>query len=510
MAGAASPASTSTGPLRFIRNLADLPYRPTRPDRPFGSVDDLCNYITGNLRRGAAQTQQPPQRGRGRQLEHRQLRAAISAFDGYIRKELGPASNFSFIDDVLPHVWSSAQRGAGAPLNNAAPGSATSEPSLDSFESMTMEDLVLPAGTSAQRTFSARSLHSLLSNAFLLNLNDYGHWLETGDISLEHVYNTYDPVGYQRILCLLQYFYHTATHPDADRDLDTRRVVFERISYTAAEPTAVARGEDPATPIPAASVRVIADRMESPRAGAFVDFANKRLHIHTIIPSATQEEVLFSACPEAFASILLYETLKGTEVAVIRGVRRYAAYTGYLGTFQFAGAFPDAHAATAVETILAVDATESAHFALSVVRRDVDKAVQAFAAFLCAATAATDGGDASLARRSISTGHWGCGVFGGDKAHKFLQQVVAFARALALARAQGQSGDYPTADGPVLYYAAFGEGEWERRFKAWLATIEAKKMTVGQLEDILYAYRSRRQDGEFSDYLDAALIRESA
>ena len=33
---------------------------------------------------------------------------------------------------------------------------------------------------------------------------------------------------------------------------------------------------------------------------AFVDFANQDLHIHCVIPSATQEEVLFSCCPEAF------------------------------------------------------------------------------------------------------------------------------------------------------------------------------------------------------------------
>ncbi|KAI9366772.1 hypothetical protein DFJ73DRAFT_805443 [Zopfochytrium polystomum] len=242
--------------------------------------------------------------------------------------------------------------------------------------------------------------------------------------------------------------------------------------------------------------------MESPRAGAFVDFANKRLHIHKIIPSATQEEVLFSACPEAFASILLFDTLKRTEVAVIRGVRRYVEYTGYLGTFQFAGGFPDAHAAAAVETILAVDATESAHFLPDVVRTDVDKAVQAFVAFLSASSGDKYG---SFARRSISTGHWGCGVFGGDKAHKFLQQVIGFARAVSLTSQGDGSGD----DEPVLYYAAFGEGEWEGRFKAWLATMDAKKMTVGQLEEILYAYRSRRLDGEFSDYLDAALNKEN-
>lgn len=37
--------------------------------------------------------------------------------------------------------------------------------------------------------------------------------------------------------------------------------------------------------------------------GAFTDFANKRLQIHRIIPSCTQEEVLFSCCSELFVTL---------------------------------------------------------------------------------------------------------------------------------------------------------------------------------------------------------------
>ena len=49
--------------------------------------------------------------------------------------------------------------------------------------------------------------------------------------------------------------------------------------------------------------------MEEPEAEAFVDFANRDLHIHQVIPSATQEEVLFSCCPEAFPGTLPFSPL---------------------------------------------------------------------------------------------------------------------------------------------------------------------------------------------------------
>ena len=74
--------------------------------------------------------------------------------------------------------------------------------------------------------------------------------------------------------------------------------------------------------------------------------------------------------------------------------------------------------------------------------RDVRKAYASFAALAAAtragagaaaattaggAAATAAGGDAATAAPAalVSTGRWGCGVFGGVPAHKFLQQVTS-------------------------------------------------------------------------------------
>eukprot|EP00658_Telonema_sp_P-2_P017709 TRINITY_DN16902_c0_g1_i1.p1 TRINITY_DN16902_c0_g1~~TRINITY_DN16902_c0_g1_i1.p1 ORF type:complete len:195 (-),score=52.99 TRINITY_DN16902_c0_g1_i1:106-690(-) len=82
-------------------------------------------------------------------------------------------------------------------------------------------------------------------------------------------------------------------------------------------------------------------RMEDVKlADAIVDFANKQPSLGEVIPSATQEELLFSIKPEAMLSMVLYEELEPTEVGIVHGAQRYCNYTGYMDTFRFHSPFP--------------------------------------------------------------------------------------------------------------------------------------------------------------------------
>lgn len=67
---------------------------------------------------------------------------------------------------------------------------------------------------------------------------------------------------------------------------------------------------------------------------AVVDFANKQLHIGKVIPSCTQEEVMFSVRPEAYLGIPLCATMEADEVITIRGARQVCDYTGYGSGFR--------------------------------------------------------------------------------------------------------------------------------------------------------------------------------
>jgi len=154
-------------------------------------------------------------------------------------------------------------------------------------------------------------------------------------------------------------------------------------------------------------VNVSTEGMESSDAPYFVDFANKFIHIGCIIPSMTQEEVLFSVCPEAFVSMLICQKLGKREVVIIKNVRRYCSYSGYQYSFKFTGFYEDYN----IFNILIIDACFENHFSKRNIDRDINKAYLGF--LMC--------------QSKISTGHWGCGAFGGEKVSKFLQQLIAAA-----------------------------------------------------------------------------------
>ncbi|KXS15314.1 hypothetical protein M427DRAFT_155480 [Gonapodya prolifera JEL478] len=288
------------------------------------------------------------------------------------KQQDGEPKRFSFFKDLLAFIWDAA---------------------LDERIPESLEDAGL----------SIRSLVHLLSNALLLNVTVFRSG-RFANIDLYHLLAVdHDEVGKERTLCLLAYlFYVYAANPS---DLDTRVITFERVSYPE---TSLDDSFAPPAPLPSpSSISISAASMESLHADAFFDFANKRVHIHRIIASCTQEEVLFTACPESGG--------------LVRGVRRFCSYTGYMDTFQFVDVDP-AERHPDPFTILIADACYSEH---------------------C------------------------CGVFGGDKAHKFLQQIVAFGRLMSEmgGREQEQGIEFPL----VMHYSELNKkGVSCAQLEAWI------------------------------------------
>ena len=108
-----------------------------------------------------------------------------------------------------------------------------------------------------------------------------------------------------------------------------------------------------------------------------------------------------------------------------------SSYSGYLDSFEYTGPWVSGGGAMGsdVQNILTIDACTHSHFSESQVIRDVQKAVLAFS---CCEPG-----------QVISTGRWGCGVFGGTPAHKFAQQLVA----AAMSGAALQFSTFGTPDG---------------------------------------------------------------
>ena len=164
--------------------------------------------------------------------------------------------DFNFYNDLLPTIaqWAS-----------------------DHTQSKSVEPL--QAGRTASIAYTAAQARYILANAFFLNtIPGYGN------IDLNSLYHSLsDHLSIARIRCLIEYFRLSL------QENDNRQISIERYSYAEELPD----WSQQTVPIESSKIRIYAGRMEDANeAQGFVDFANKRIHIHRIIPSATQEEVL--------------------------------------------------------------------------------------------------------------------------------------------------------------------------------------------------------------------------
>jgi poly(ADP-ribose) glycohydrolase len=283
---------------------------------------------------------------------------------------------------------------------------------------------------------SRASAHWLLGNALLLNVRrDVASHTRLDFAQLFQARSS--RVAVQRILCLLHYL---AVDPTEEL------VVFSRCSFDL-------RSLDLTAPLHFDNV-LLHDKSMETQGGAFVDFANNLVHIGEVIPSATQEEVLFSCCPELFALLVACEPLGESDVIVVENVRRFVRCSGYRESFQCDG--PEN--AINVHAVLIMDAQELNHFRRS--RHDLAKACAAFS---------------NCKSVEISTGPWGCGVFGGNKVHKFLLQAIAAHVA-----------------GKTLQYSFFGSSAEVKELEEVKSRLRGR--TIGSLLDVIESYASFQEE----------------
>ena len=276
------------------------------------------------------------------------------------------------------------------------------------------------------RSLTALECRGVLANAFLGNVCDTlapqksphnrGGLCFRG--LLQDAANPRASLGLHKLVALLTYFDHGQR---ASRE-DARRVVqWEHVRCPSADEMAerlrgctntVLRPESEVVP---PTIRLHAGVMEDvPEATGFVNFANAHFGYGRFIPSCTQEEILQVCCPEFNVGLLFIGCMRDDEVVVVRRCRRFAQYTGYGDSFTCTGAA----VRDTMCDILTLDACTARHYSRDAVLRDVAKAYTAFAVH----REELEGADAHAL---VSTGKWGCGVFGGDVAHKCLQQALA-------------------------------------------------------------------------------------
>ena len=187
--------------------------------------------------------------------------------------------------------------------------------------------------------------------------------------------------------------------------------------------------------------------------------------------------VVVSCCPEAFVAILLCEQLQYDEVVLLRGCKRFVDYSGYGDTFRYREHWHEQNPSY-IQDILVIDACFSNQFSQKNIDRDLGKAWTAFE---------------KSNNEIIVTGHWGCGIFGGDLTFKFLQQICV---ATVL-------GDRFKR----LDYSVYGDEALALKFNQLLESLEKKNKTVADVYEMMGAFRKTGNEiairASFSDYVDA-------
>lgn len=81
------------------------------------------------------------------------------------------------------------------------------------------------------------------------------------------------------------------------------------------------------------------------------------------------------------------------------------------------------------------------------------------------------------AGKCISTGLWGCGIFGGNYVLKFIQQIMA-----------------SSATQTKLCFSTFGSADIENELQHLLGEIQSSKVTVGELFTILCSFSKTKNN----------------
>uniref|UniRef100_A0A6B2L698 PARG catalytic Macro domain-containing protein n=1 Tax=Arcella intermedia TaxID=1963864 RepID=A0A6B2L698_9EUKA len=200
------------------------------------------------------------------------------------------------------------------------------------------------------------------------------------------------------------------------------------------------------------------------------DFANKSIGGGVLHGGNVQEEILFVIKPECLVSMLFCEVMDIDEAIIITGAEQFSKYSGYGGTMRFEGEFQnttetfrDEEGRTFIKnSIVAFDALMAYgtnQFDVKMMQRDINKAYIALK------------GEKKTPNEYFVTGNWGCGVFGGDKELKAVQQMIA-----------------SSEEGINLVYSAFTQEKFKIRLEAFVKFLQSHKVTVGQLYNNLLTY----------------------
>jgi len=203
-----------------------------------------------------------------------------------------------------------------------------------------------------------------------------------------------------------------------------------------------------------------------------------------------QEEIRFVLNPELIVSRLFTSEIEDNEAVIIKGAERFSVYRGYSDNFEWAGDYEDKSKLDELgrrdTTIVAMDAVQlkkpKKQYSPQLLERELNKAYCGF-----------HDPRATPPLPAVATGHWGCGVFGGDRYLKsILQQMAA-----------------TVARRDVAYFT-FSDDEFGDKLAKMVASLKEKHITIRDLFQAFREFNALQSDSkstlEVFDYLEVRFL----
>ncbi|CAK69828.1 unnamed protein product (macronuclear) [Paramecium tetraurelia] len=168
------------------------------------------------------------------------------------------------------------------------------------------------------------------------------------------------------------------------------------------------------------SINVTNQRNEDQKNSTVVDFADQNIGGLTLDSyNCAQEEILMLIFPEALVTMIFIPPMKDNEAVLITNLKKFSKYSGYEQSFICK---EQEDLEKNFFNMLAIDAKPFSRNIAQFKKQNLDREIRKCYSGFSLALKYQPNND-------ISTGRWGCGIFGGNQYLKTMIQLICFAQA---------------------------------------------------------------------------------
>lgn len=317
----------------------------------------------------------------------------------------------------------------------------------------------------ASITMNQQQAACLLANAFLCTFPHRNVESSYPEINFSRLYGTNGDNVIEKLKCISNYFDRVLRVGFTSNVITfQRRTIIRQVNWQNSEVS-----------LAKTKFHISSDtRIEEADGMLQVDFANRMVGGGVLGNGCVQEEIRFAISPEMIVAKLFTQSLRSDEALLMIGCEQFSAYTGYASTFRWAGDFVDRTPRDSHNRrdcrVVAIDAIHYNNnydqFREENIRRDLHKAYVGLAG---------DAGD----KAPVATGLWGCGAFNG---HPIRSALIQFMVCAVVNR--------------NMAFFTFRNIQTQNEVADILSFLVSRKVTVGQLYEVLRKFRTHGTPGD--------------